>query len=152
MDDWYDFATLTGHEGTVWSLAFSPCGNYLASSSDDQTIRIWQRVEKYKWEFNTSLQGHDRSIYSISWAKGTDDSLGRLASAGGDGKINVWELRRGADEGNSPLNATLIASVSDAHGVCDVNSVSWCPRKGFEDLLASAGDDMLLRVWKIEAL
>ncbi len=106
MDDWYDFATLTGHEGTVWSLAFSPCGNYLASSSDDQTIRIWQRVEKYKWELNTSLQGHDRSIYSISWAKGTDDSLGWLASAGGDGKINVWELR-----------VCLWAALSDLQGL-----------------------------------
>lgn len=95
MDDWYDFATLTGHEGTVWSLTFSPCGNYLASCSDDLTIRIWQRVEKYKWELNSSLQGHDRSIYSISWAKGTEGTLGRLASTGGDGKINVWELRVG---------------------------------------------------------
>ena len=32
---------LEGHEGLIWSVAFSPKGNILASSSDDETIRLW---------------------------------------------------------------------------------------------------------------
>jgi WD40 repeat protein len=28
---------------TVWSVAFSPCGNYLASGGDGGGIRIWER-------------------------------------------------------------------------------------------------------------
>ena len=93
-DDWYDFQTLTGHESTVWSLAFSPNGDYLASASDDKTIRIWKRVEKYKWEPISILRGHDRSIFSISWSKAKSDegSLGWLASTGGDGKLIVWNI------------------------------------------------------------
>jgi len=96
------------------------------------------------------LKGHDRSVYSVSWGKGKgleEGSLGWLASASGDGRINVWNMHR--TEGQS-LAATLIASHPDAHGVSDVNCVVWCPREGFEDLLATAGDDCSVRVWKIQ--
>ena len=43
----------------------------------------------------------------------------------------------------------VIAKVSQAHGVHDVNTVVWCPRKGFEDLFATAGDDGAVKVWKV---
>lgn len=39
--------------------------------------------------------------------------------------------------------------MSSAHGVSDVNTVAWCPRTGYEDLLATAGDDATVRVWKV---
>lgn len=32
---------LTGHSGAVTSVAFSPCGHLLASSSMDETIKLW---------------------------------------------------------------------------------------------------------------
>ncbi|MFC6432299.1 WD40 repeat domain-containing protein, partial [Nocardiopsis tropica] len=32
---------LTGHDGTVTSVVFSPDGNQLASTSDDGTVRVW---------------------------------------------------------------------------------------------------------------
>ena len=98
QEDWYCFQTLSGHASTVWSLAFSPDGRFLASSSDDATIRIWERVQEHKWEHIDTLEGHERSIYSISWGagkpvnSGDTGSLGWLASTGGDGIINVWEL------------------------------------------------------------
>jgi len=149
-DDWYDFQTLTGHDSTVWSLAFSPDGNYLASASDDRTIRIWKRAEKYKWDCVSVLKGHERTIFSIDWSKARSDdgSLGWLASTGGDGKVNIWDIR--VNESSSTLSAELIACVNEAHGVHDVNSVSWCPREGFEDLLATAGDDCSVKVWRIK--
>jgi WD40 repeat protein len=33
--------TLSGHSEMVWRVAFSPDGQYLASGSYDQTIRVW---------------------------------------------------------------------------------------------------------------
>lgn len=34
-------ATLKGHEGTVWSVAFDRDGKLLASGSEDKTIKLW---------------------------------------------------------------------------------------------------------------
>lgn len=105
-DDWFCAATLSGHGSTVWTLAWEPDqGAYLASGSDDHTIRIWRRLPaqgELKFECVAVLEGHDRSVYSISWTKAPpyaankvtegQRSLGWIASTGGDGTILVWEL------------------------------------------------------------
>ncbi|TDL18984.1 WD40 repeat-like protein [Rickenella mellea] len=147
-EDWYAFQVLSGHESTVWSLAFSPCGKYLASASDDLTIRLWRRAAQFKWEPIGMLRGHDRTIFSVSWGLGNGDgeNAGWLASTGSDGKINVWEMK--APE-NGTLDSKLIATLRDAHSVSDVNCVAWNPRPGLGDLLATAGDDCSVRVWRI---
>ena len=167
-DDWYPASTLKGHSSTVWCVAWSPCGNYLASSSDDLTVRIWARVREStggeRWDCVKMLNGHERSVYSVTWGvgHGSKGSLGWIASAGGDGTIKVWELAVRAISyhvlllmnpcqtfGENMVEDKLIAHISSAHGVNDVNSISWCPRSGMENILATAGDDCMVRIWEV---
>lgn len=92
QDDWDCVATLRGHTSTVWSISFSPDGNYIASGSDDRTVRIWKRVGQHKWECVQVLEGyHDRTIFSVAWGEGIVGSLGWIASASSDGQIVVYQ-------------------------------------------------------------
>lgn len=107
----------TGHTNTVWCSAFSPDGNYLASCSDDLTIRVWARfkrknvkgepggafrvgrTEKEGWYLASVLENyHDRTIFSVDWTvsgawqptlTGGEQTIGRIASVGGDGQLCV---------------------------------------------------------------
>lgn len=121
-----------------------------------------------------AINAHDRTVYSVSWGVGKPqygNSLGWLATAGGDGSVKIWELNvsgcandpvvaphgrvqapavaSDATANNAPPEHRLIATLSSAHGVNDVNTVSWSPRAGMEDILATTGDDGVTRVWKI---
>jgi len=150
-DDWYPASTLKGHTSTVWCVAWSPCGDFLASSSDDLTVRIWARVHEstggQRWDCIKILKQHERAVYSVTWGVGKsgDGSLGWIASAGSDGTINVWNVIGPSKD----IEIKLIARISSSHNVADVNTLSWCPRSGMEDILATGGDDFAVRVWQV---
>ena len=66
---WWDgataapIATLEGHSGSVRSLSFSPDGSWLASGSDDGTVRLWNCASGVSI---VAVKGHFQSVYSIS--------------------------------------------------------------------------------------
>lgn len=147
----------TGHSSTVWASSFSPCGNYIATCSDDLSIKIWARfkrkdvkgepggafrigrTEKEGWYCALTIaNAHTRSIFGLDWTEAGnwkpelqegEVALGRIASAGGDGKINVYGITSTPQESQRcgyAIKHQLLASVEDAHGVYDINHVQWC--------------------------
>jgi WD40 repeat protein len=75
---------LKGHAGGVWSVAFSPDGQRLASGSFDQTVKIWDGATGKEL---FALKGHALGVYSVAFSPDGQ----RLASANQDGSIHLWE-------------------------------------------------------------
>jgi WD40 repeat protein len=77
--------TLKGHSSWVYYVAFSPEGKYLASSSNDKTVKLWS-VESKKEV--TTLQCHRDSVHSIAFSP---DSK-YLASGSDDKTVKLWSM------------------------------------------------------------
>ncbi|MEM7160739.1 MAG: TIR domain-containing protein, partial [Myxococcota bacterium] len=63
-----------GHSDWVWSVAWAPDGQRLASASDDGSIRVWSADDG---ALLATLEGHSGSVLSVAWAPDGQ----RLASA-----------------------------------------------------------------------
>lgn len=144
---------------TVWSLAWSPDGRYLASGGDRGGIRLWERVARAEGEDEEELgemevatgmemrevqhtSAHSGSVFALAWGPGPSPA-GLLASAAADGRIIVWEV---VDSALRP-----IAGMREAHGVADINGLGWNVREDGKGagLLASAADDGSVKIWRV---
>ena len=75
---------LAGHTDTVYSVAFSPDGQTLASGSADDTIILWDATTG---EYKETLIGHKRAVYSIAFSPDGQT----LASGSWDKTIKLWD-------------------------------------------------------------
>jgi WD40 repeat protein len=80
--------TLTGHQQPVSSIAFSPDGRQLVSSSFDKTIKVW---DTNSGKCLKTLLGHRSRIWTVAFHPN-----GRtIASGGDDNNTKIWDLKRG---------------------------------------------------------
>ncbi len=117
--------TLEGHSDTVWSVAWSPDGQTLASASSDRTIGLWNATDG---TLLRQLEGHRAIVRSVTWAPDSQ----ALASASEDGTIKLWDVTDG----------TLLHTLQ-GHSAT-VRSVAWHPNG---QTLASASDDLTIKLW-----
>ena len=85
MNTFKEIATLKGHVDSVLNITFSPNGEYLASGSWDNTIRIWD-MNTFK-EIAT-LKGHANEVWDIAFSPNGE----YLASGGNDKTIKIWDV------------------------------------------------------------
>jgi hypothetical protein len=60
----HEQSTIEGHKDYVWSVAFSPDGRTLASTSYDRTIKLWDVASRQELK---TLEGHKRDVRSVAF-------------------------------------------------------------------------------------
>jgi WD40 repeat protein len=120
-------AMLQWHQDWVGTLAVSPDGQWLASGSDDRTIRLW----KLPWgNEGVVLRRHQGTV----WALAVSPDGQWLASGSGDRTVRLWELPGGAER------AVLYGHQNWVEALAVGPDGQW---------LASSGEDRTIRLWRL---
>ena len=120
--------TFKQHSDWVWSVVFSPDGQFLASGSLDDTVMIWQVHDKQHCH---TLSGHTQFVWSVAWSPAGD----AIASGSADCTIRLWH----------PTTGDCLRTLNGhTH---QVTSVVFSP-DGM--LLGSGSDDETLKLWRVK--
>lgn len=122
------------HASSVFSVHYSPDGNWLFSGGRDAMLQVWDLVENGK---KISAQpAHLFTINSICFSPN-----GRFFATGSrDKTVKIWDAQ------TLELLKVLEGGRDGGH-FNSVNKVFWSK---YQDLLVSCGDDRTAILWKIE--
>src|SRR5262249_27298732 len=78
---------LVGHRGAIHSTSFSPDGDWLATGSDDNTVRLWDTKD---WKAAPLvLRGHAGPVQHYGFA----DNGRWIVTGGNDGAVRLWRMK-----------------------------------------------------------
>ncbi|MFB2919285.1 AAA-like domain-containing protein [Aerosakkonema funiforme] len=123
---------LKAHGSRVWSVAFSPDGQYIAASADN-LIDLW----KPDGTWLGSLQGHKNAVWAI--AIGPDSQT--IASASVDGTIQLWRKDTTGEFETKPYKILTGPSMSG------FTAISFSPDG---QTIAAASSDNTIKLWKLD--
>ncbi|MEH2347171.1 MAG: caspase family protein [Nostoc sp.] len=121
---------LEGHQKAVTGVSFSYDGTKIASSSNDNTIKIWSKEGKY-------LYGLPSRHFSGIWSLKFSHRSTLLASISQDKTIKLWKIQD--QEGN------LIKTLEGHEDT--VSDVSF---SSDDKIIASSSNDGSIRLWKTD--
>jgi WD40 repeat protein len=97
---------LAGHSDWINALRISPDGRWMATGSDDHTVRIWDLQTK---SLKHTLKGHEDEVNAVAWHP--DSRM--LAVTADDGRLTVWDTQTGqklvtVQEGNESDGESVV--------------------------------------------
>ena len=120
--------TFTDHQDMIWSLAFSPNGEFLASGSEDQTVKLW---DLHTNKCTQTLE-HDKQVYSVAFSPNGQT----LASAGANTTVILWQVSTGKCKEVLTLGHTAA-----------IRSLAF---SADGSLLASGSEDENIQLWNMQ--
>jgi WD40 repeat protein len=84
-----EIAVLRGQGGTIYSAAFDPSGDHLATASEDHTVRIWNLAE---WRKRVLIEDGGPFIEAVYNSDGS-----QIATVGSDGMVRIWDVATGRE-------------------------------------------------------
>jgi WD40 repeat protein/DNA-binding CsgD family transcriptional regulator len=127
------YKVLRGHLSRVWSVAFSPDGQTLASGSDDRTLKLWQLQTGFCCRtLSETAQEHADWIRAVAFSPDGQT----LASGTDDTTISLWHV----------VTGELLQRLQGHEQSSWVLSVAFSPDGS---ILASGSSDRTIRLWQV---
>ncbi|MEM6592940.1 MAG: WD40 repeat domain-containing protein, partial [Cyanobacteria bacterium P01_C01_bin.73] len=117
---------LSGHEGHVLGVTYSPDGELIATASGDQTVKLWAKDGQLLHTF-----AGNATTFGVAF----HPQLPLLAATNLDGSLQIWELE----------SKTLMQTIQAHNGAAW--SLAFSPTGEF---LVSGGADHHAKVWNLD--
>jgi WD40 repeat protein len=125
----------------VTNLAYSPDGQSLAAATQDGSIRVYDTAS---WQLRQIISAGGKVVWGLAYSP--DGSL--LASGSADRTVRLWNSATGAALATFGLeNCASVQECGSGHSDV-VYSLAFSPDG---KLLASGGEDAVIRVWDVNA-